>query len=258
MLLRVIAAKAQIARDGFAVERKAAARQRARSERQHVDARARLLEPLAIAREHFEIRQQIVRPEHRLRPPQMRVAGNHGIADICRPARAAHPSTPASPTRSVSIALAQPEPHIERHLLVAAAAGVDLVGQRADLLFSLRMTSVWTSSSVAPSKNLASRASRPISSNASNRSVALGGGQDAHALQRARKRLRALDIGVDQSPVEMQRPGEALEDFRRPSSNARPRASSPLFLQRRRATWIGSPIRLMNPSASFWSYSRPW
>ena len=41
MLLRVIAVEAEIARDGLAVERKAAAGERARSERQHVDARAR-------------------------------------------------------------------------------------------------------------------------------------------------------------------------------------------------------------------------
>ena len=31
--------------------------------------------------------------------------------------------------------IAQPEPRVERDLLVAAAAGVNLVGQRADALF---------------------------------------------------------------------------------------------------------------------------
>ena len=86
------------------------------------------------------------------------------------------------------------------------------------------MTNVWTSSSVAPVEDTRLRASAPISSNAATMPLALVGGQDAHALQRPRERLRAADIGIDQPPVEMQRSGEALEDFRRSASNRPPQS----------------------------------
>ena len=42
---------------------------------------------------------------------------------------------------------------------------------------------------------------------------ALLGGEDADTLERPRERLRAADIGVDQAAVEIERAGEALEDF---------------------------------------------
>ena len=48
-----------------------------RAERQHVGAPASFPEALAIAGEHFEIRQQVMRPEHRLRTPHMGIAGDH-------------------------------------------------------------------------------------------------------------------------------------------------------------------------------------
>ncbi len=45
---------------------------------------------------------------------------------------------------------------------------------------------------------------------------ALFGVEDADPLQRAREGLRAANIGVDQPPVEIERAGKALEDFRGP------------------------------------------
>ena len=54
--------EAQVARHGFAIERKAAAGQRARPERHHVHAAAGFGEALRIAREHLEIGQQVMRP----------------------------------------------------------------------------------------------------------------------------------------------------------------------------------------------------
>ncbi len=82
MLLFVIDAKPKSRAMASRSNGKAAARQRAAAQRHHVHARAGLLQPLVIAREHFEIREQIVRPQHRLRAAQMRIAGNHrrGIA----------------------------------------------------------------------------------------------------------------------------------------------------------------------------------
>ncbi len=133
MLLRVMAAKPRSRAICFAIERKSAAGQRARSERHHVHARAGLPEALVIAREHFEIRQQIVRPQHRL------ARG----ADACSRARsrrgyllrhAEQRCHQADQQFQIDVdLLAQPQPDIERHLLIAAAAGVDLVGQRRRL-----------------------------------------------------------------------------------------------------------------------------
>ena len=88
------------------------------------------------------------------------------------------------------------------------------------------------------------------------------------ALESARERLRAADIGVDQAPVEMERAGEALENLRGPALEAPapelhacaaglPRCqrscSDPPSRFERRPHLIGRPIRLMKPSASFWS-----
>src|SRR5271155_5681346 len=44
----------------------------------------------------------------------------------------------------------------------------------------------------------------------------LGRGQDTDPCKRPRKSLRAANVGVEQAAVEMQRAGEALEDFRGP------------------------------------------
>ena len=78
------------------------------------------------------------------------------------------------------------------------------------------MTSVWTSSSVAPSKNCRdARRRRRICVEGRDDLRALVRGQNAGPFQRPREGLRAADIGIDQPPVEMQRAGKALEDFRR-------------------------------------------
>ena len=89
---------------------------------------------LVVAREHFEIREQVVRPQHRLGAAQLRVAGNDGVRVFARHGqqRAQHAGQ-ASCRIGVDL-LAQPQAHIERDLFVAAAAGVDLVGELADAL----------------------------------------------------------------------------------------------------------------------------
>ena len=49
-----------------------------------IGAAAGFAEALPIAREHFEVGQQIVRPEHRLRAAHVRVAGDHGVGILRR------------------------------------------------------------------------------------------------------------------------------------------------------------------------------
>ena len=131
MLLRVIAVEAEIAarslRDRTGSRCPPARPSRAAS---HSTRAARLLEPLPIAREHLEVGEQIVRPQNRLRAPQMRVAGDHRVGILARPVRAALASRPSSSAFARIDLLAQPQARIERNLLVAAAAGVDLVRKR--------------------------------------------------------------------------------------------------------------------------------
>src|SRR5713101_516021 len=89
--------------------------------------------------------------------------------------------------------------------------------------------------------------------------AALIGRQDPDAFQGAREGLGAADVGVNQAAVEMKRARESFEDLRRPGF----KPSAPElhgFLAAFEAafcaackparTLIGSPIRLMKPSAS--------
>ena len=89
------------------------------------------------------------------------------------------------------------------------------------------MTSVWTSSSVGAFEELRRRAAS-FADRVERRDqlLAFVGSQNARALQRPREGLRAADIGVDQAPIEMERAGEALEDFGGPARRSgRPRVS---------------------------------
>ncbi len=57
---------------------------RSGTERQYVDALASFSQPLAIARQHFEVSQTPVGKEYRLRALQMCVTGQHGLAVVLR------------------------------------------------------------------------------------------------------------------------------------------------------------------------------
>ena len=119
--------------DGLAVEGKAAAGEGAGAERQNVGAAARLFEALPIAQEHLEIGEQVVRPEHGLRAAHVGVSGNDGAGVHLRePEQVAHDG--AEQRLQVGALFAQPHAGIERDLLIAAAAGVDLVGDVAGAL----------------------------------------------------------------------------------------------------------------------------
>src|SRR5258708_1109611 len=63
-------------RDHPAIKRKCGRGQRARAERHHRSTRARLLESLAVAAEHLDVGEQMMRQRYRLRALQMSVAGH--------------------------------------------------------------------------------------------------------------------------------------------------------------------------------------
>ena len=200
-----------------------------------------------------------MRPQHRLRAAQMRVAGNHRVRiALARRSSSACISAGQQRARAIDL-LAQPQPHIERHLLVAAAAGVDLVGQRARRVsFSLRMTSVWTSSSVAPAierrRRALRRESRRRPSTICARSVRRQDARRVPAPARTpasrgyRRRSAAGRNASDPEKRSKTSDGPVLEP-------AAPElhASCALRLFSAARTLIGRPIRLMKPSASFWS-----
>ena len=213
---------------------------------------AGLAEPLPIAREHLEIRQQVVRPQYRLGAPHVCITGNRR-AGVRLPQieQRAHQAAQQG-ARAVAF-LAQPESRIERNLLVAAAAGVDFIGHGAGALLQLpydqRVNVLVRGAFVEPRRGgffayLVERG---------NDGLALRGGQDAHPLQRPREGLRTPYIGVDQAPVEVQRSRKAFEDLGRPGfKSAAPELHLDCAALAAR-TLIGRPIRLMKPSASFWS-----
>ena len=75
--------------------------------------------------------------------------------------------------------------------------------------------------------------------------------QDADALQGAREGLRAADIALDQPAIEVQGVAEALEHLARSAFKPpAPELHFPLPPSAAR-TLMGSPMRLMKPSASF-------
>src|SRR5256885_5706884 len=110
---------------------------------------------------------------------------------------------------------AQPQPHVERYLLIAAAAGVDLVGHRARALFQLAndegvdifvVGAIEEYRAVRLRQNLLERF---------DDARALVGRQNVDALECPRERLRAANVDFEQPLVEMEGTGEALEDLRR-------------------------------------------
>ena len=227
MLLRVMPSKPRSRGDRLAVEGKAAAGERAGAERQDVGAPARLAEALPIAREHLEIGEQVVRPQHGLRAAHVRVAGDHGVGIRAARARAARPSREQSSARTSVALLAQPQARIERDLLVAAAAGVDLVGDVAGALFQLaddQRVDVLVGGAFDRS-----RACRLRRESASKASTICARSSAVRMPTRSSARAKACEPRMSQSisrRSKSQRAAEALEDLARVRfQSVRPRAS---------------------------------
>ena len=67
-----------------AIDRKGGSRQRARPERQYVDPRHAVGKALAVALEHIDVSQQVMREQHRLRSLQVRVPGHDHVEILPR------------------------------------------------------------------------------------------------------------------------------------------------------------------------------
>ena len=110
----------------------------------------------------------------------------------------------------------KPQPHVERNLLIAAAAGVNLVGQTGDLRFQLANDEGVDVLIVGAIEVVRIVGLFTDGSEGGNQCRALLGSKDARARQGCRKCLGAFDVGMDQLAVEMQRPGELFEHLGRP------------------------------------------
>src|SRR5947209_19420617 len=71
--------EAEIARNGFAIERKTASGQSAGAKRHDVHPGASFEEAFAVAGKHLEIREDVMRPENGLSAPRMGVAGDDSV-----------------------------------------------------------------------------------------------------------------------------------------------------------------------------------
>ena len=110
--------------DERAIQRQRGTGNRAAAERADVHARVAVPKPLAIAFEHLDVGEQMVREINGLRALQMRVAGNEhaGIFFAERDERALQIGDFAEQQSNF---IAQPEAHVERDLVVAGAGGVE-------------------------------------------------------------------------------------------------------------------------------------
>ena len=197
------AVEAEVGGDRLAVEGKAAAGEGAGAERENVGAAARLFEALPIAQEHFEVGEQVVRPEHGLGAAHVGIAGNDGAGVHLRePEQVAHDG--AEQRLQIGALFAQPHAGIERDLLVAAAAGVDLVGDVAGALLQFaddQRVDVLIGGALVEARRAGFGADLVEGFDDLG---ALFGGENADLLEGAREGLRAADIAIDQAAIEVE------------------------------------------------------
>ncbi len=107
------------------------ARQGPRAERNRCRLLLREAEPLEIAREHLDPREQVVAERHRLRALEVRVARHRRVRLRLGPVEEDERELPNRPGR-LTAGIADVEPERGRDLVVARAAGVDLAPHRAE------------------------------------------------------------------------------------------------------------------------------
>ncbi len=102
----------------------AGARNRAGSERQRVGFRRGGRQPIVIAPERRDVREEKMRDEHRLRRPEMRERRHQRVAGGSTPGATSAAIDARERPLQQRDAAAQVQTQIDRHLLVARSAGV--------------------------------------------------------------------------------------------------------------------------------------
>ena len=119
--------------DTRTVQRVGGASQCSRPQGQAVGAGTDFTHALFIAREHFHIRQQVVREADGLRHLQMGETGHHRLGVLGGHLHQSALQVVQQGTDGVDF-IAQPQAHIGRHLVVAAATGVQAFARVAHQL----------------------------------------------------------------------------------------------------------------------------
>ena len=125
------AAHPQCVRHHLAVQRIGGGRQRAAAQRRHIHAGDRVVQPADVAQQHFGVRHQMVPKGDGLRPLQMGVARHDRVCPavglLAQHADQLHQLRPQRRDRIFEI-----QPNVQRHLIVAAAPGVQPFARVAD------------------------------------------------------------------------------------------------------------------------------
>jgi hypothetical protein len=116
---------------------------------------------LGVAREHLDVREQVVRERHRLRDLQVREARHDRLDVCCAASSTSARCTSASSGGDAVDLVAQPQAHVGRDLVVARAAGVQALAGVAGELDQARLdVEVTSSSSTLPLERAAPRSLR--------------------------------------------------------------------------------------------------
>ncbi|MNQ92837.1 hypothetical protein D3C85_1082750 [compost metagenome] len=115
----------------MAVDREGRARECASAERKHVYALVAVLQALKVTLEHADVSHQMVREQDRLRTLQMRIPRDNRIEISLRFLKQGFLQLDQQ-AHELHHTLAQVEMHIRCHLIVAAAARVQLAADRTD------------------------------------------------------------------------------------------------------------------------------
>ena len=221
MLFSVDPRETQLARDHPPIDRQRRSRQRARAERHHRGARQCLLEALAIAPEHLDVSEQVMRERYRLRALQMRVAG-HDSLDVApresdqRAARADRSTRLWRRSRRAGRAGSRVRP--DRCASArCAACGRTLADQRDQPALDREMdVLVGDVELEAALRRFRSRCARDR-----ERSRAFRGRDQSDLREHLGMRDRAADVVAEQPPIEGQRCGERF-NFRQTSARESP------------------------------------
>jgi hypothetical protein len=155
----------------------------------------------------------MMREQHRLRALEMRVAGHDRVAGVARDGRERLLEGGERGVLAVALG-AQPEPEVERDLVVAAATGVELAADGADELGQPaldRHVDVFVAALEAERVRLEllADALEPAA-----QATPLGRRQELGAHQRLHVRQAALDVVRPELAIDRERAGELLDDLR--------------------------------------------
>ncbi len=196
----------------LAVDRIAGAGQRGRAQRQPVDAATAVGHALGVARQHFEVGQQVVAEGDRLRHLQMGKAGHHGVGMLLGQIDQRSLAGLEAGHDAVD-GVAQVEADIGRHLVVARATGVQALAGVADFGgergFDVEMDIFLVQRpGELPGANLGQQFGH-----AAPDRLQIVLGQHTDVVQHGGVRQRTLNIEPGQPIIEGNRRGVAFDDF---------------------------------------------